>query len=272
MMPEFYIQEGDITYKFFHYGLGILQPCQKIFLKKLKRYRIQFFGNRKKLTVLDIGCGDGTFLLELCKRGLDVWGIDLDKKSIEAARRLGLKNVYALSLADFYKFIPNVKFDIITMFDVLEHQDSPKDFLLIIKNLLKPDGLVVGSVPNRDGTFIYFYRGKIDKTDLPPHHFLRFSKDSLEKILNINGFQLKLIMDKILEEIIINIETLITGQKGNRLKIKIRKYTSSTKNLNLMKIIKFFRQIIFFPIAFIVNLFVRGNHIYFEAIPQNNEK
>ncbi len=60
----------------------------------------------------------------------------------------------------------------------------------MVKGLLKEGGYIAGSVPNKESIFqkelnqkIYFW------IDNPPHHFLRFSKFPLEKVLNFSGFK-----------------------------------------------------------------------------------
>jgi hypothetical protein len=66
----------------------------------------------------------------------------------------------------------------------LEHQDKPREFLEMVKGLLEEGGYIAGSVPNRERLFV-----EVDHLDYPPHHFLRFSKFSLEKALNFSGFK-----------------------------------------------------------------------------------
>jgi hypothetical protein len=71
---------------------------------------------------------------------------------------------------------------------VLEYQDKLREFLEMVKGLLREGGYIAGSVPNRKRLFVemdwkYFHGG------YPPHHFLRFSKSSLKKALNFSGFK-----------------------------------------------------------------------------------
>jgi hypothetical protein len=73
---------------------------------------------------------------------------------------------------------------VITFFEILEHQDKPREFLEMVKGLLEEGGYIAGSVPNRERLFV-----EVDHLDYPPHHFLRFSKFSLEKALNFSGFK-----------------------------------------------------------------------------------
>jgi 2-polyprenyl-3-methyl-5-hydroxy-6-metoxy-1,4-benzoquinol methylase len=60
-----------------------------------------------------------------------------------------------MSLEEFYEYAKekNLKFDVITFFEVLEHQDKPREFLEMVKGFLKGGGYIAGSVPNRDGMF-----------------------------------------------------------------------------------------------------------------------
>jgi hypothetical protein len=71
--------------------------------------------------------------------------------------------------------------------EVLEHQYKPREFLEMVKGLLREGGYIAGSVPNRESMFIEIVRDNY--IDYPPHHFLRFSKSSLEKALNFAGFK-----------------------------------------------------------------------------------
>jgi len=141
--------------------------------------------------LLDVGCGDGRFLRYAKEQGFEVWGIDFDKKAVENVKRnLGIDTVFAMSLEEFYKYAKekNLKFDVITFFEVLEHQDKPREFLEMVKGLLKEGGYIAGSVPDRESIFVELLRyNRVD--DYPPNHFLRFSKPSLEKALNFAGFK-----------------------------------------------------------------------------------
>jgi 2-polyprenyl-3-methyl-5-hydroxy-6-metoxy-1,4-benzoquinol methylase len=184
IIPEFYESEVFEDYVAFHEGIGTrLGENHKAFFKYLPS------NVRGKL--LDVGCGDGRFLRYAKEQGFEVWGIDFDKKSVENVKRnLGIDTVFAMSLEEFYEYAKekNLKFDVITFFEVLEHQDKPREFLEMVKGLLKEGGYIAGSVPKRGRLYVeigwkYFH------WDYPPHHFLRFSKSSLEKALNFVGFK-----------------------------------------------------------------------------------
>jgi len=93
----------------------------------------------------------------------------LTKKSVKVAReRLKSDTVYAMSLDEFVEFAKdkNLKFDVVTFL--------PKQFLENVGKLLKPNGFIAGSVPNRD-FILKEINWKYFSVDYPPHHFLRFS-------------------------------------------------------------------------------------------------
>jgi len=184
IIPEFYESEFLEGYIALHEGIGTrLGENHKAFFK--------YFPSNIRGKLLDVGCGDGRFLRHAKEQGFEVWGIDFDKKSVESAKRnLGIDTIFAMSLEEFYEYAKekNLKFDVITFFEVLEHQDKPREFLEMVKGLLKEGGYIAGSVPNRESMFIELLRYD-HVCDYPPHHFLRFSKPSVEKALNFVGFK-----------------------------------------------------------------------------------
>jgi len=184
IIPEFYESEVFEGYIARHEGMGLrLGQNHEAFFKYFS------YGVRGRL--LDVGCGDGIFLKHAKQAGFEVWGIDFDRKSVEVARKaLNTDAIYAMSLEEFYEYAKDkgLKFDIITFFEVLEHQDKPREFLKMVKDLLKDGGYIARSVPNRGRLFAKDIDWKYFHGDYPPHHFLRFSKESLEKALKLSGF------------------------------------------------------------------------------------
>lgn len=139
-------------------------------------------------SLLDIGCGNGSFVLYARQKGFDPWGIDLSANAIEAGERhFGLNNIFACGFEEFrQKVCSNIRFDVVSFFEVLEHMDDPNDFVNTVKNLMKPGGLIALSVPNRERHLSDILVSKIG--DSPPHHFTRWSKKALVRFLERNGF------------------------------------------------------------------------------------
>lgn len=145
-----------------------------------------------KGTLLDIGCGNGGFV-QYASKIIDAFGIDIDPKAIEAAKKAGLKNVSVCSLSNFCKKTKGKKFSYITFFEVLEHQTNPVKFIKNIKSILKKNGLIAGSVP------LHREIKPFGDGDYPPNHFLLFTQDGLLYFLKSQGFS-NIIIDEIFEE------------------------------------------------------------------------
>jgi len=134
--------------------------------------------------LLDIGCGTGNFLAAARHAGYCVTGTELDKNAARfAIERLGL-HVLPLTIAEFVENFEDETFDVVTFFEVLEHQIGPKEFLSSVKACLKPRGIIALSVPNRER----WLTGP-DVLDYPPNHFLRWNAAALEKFLDAQGFE-----------------------------------------------------------------------------------
>jgi len=248
----------------------------------------EYFPSNVKGSLLDVGCGDGAFLIEAQKHGFEVWGIDFDRKSVETAKRhLSVDTIYAMSLEEFHKFAKEkgLKFDVITFFEVLEHQDKLMEFLRMVRELLKEGGYIAGSVPNRERLFNkidwkYFY------WDYLPHHFLRFSEKALKTTLEIVGFKnvkaFKLDFPKeelppyIEKKLFGNLDSLKIWLKGKVLgnkriasavKVEDLKKVSSSKGIYAFKLLKKLRNILLTPfsIFYLFKLKGSGTHLYFQG-------
>jgi 2-polyprenyl-3-methyl-5-hydroxy-6-metoxy-1,4-benzoquinol methylase len=177
-----YSDDGYTAYTDYHQGRRPIPPWCRPFLKDPPISK----GN-----LLDIGCGDGAFLLEASKMGFSVHGLDLDLQSVKVAQnKYGLNKVVHQTLEEYTSLYSSglKEFDVISFFEVLEHQDDPRRFMDMVGSLLKENGYVVGSVPNRK-RFLASLDHLISAGDLPPHHFLMFSGTSLNNFLVNSGFK-----------------------------------------------------------------------------------
>ena len=282
IIPEFYESEFLELYTALHEGVGTrLGENHKVFFKH--------FPSNVRGRLLDVGCGDGRFLRHAKEQGFEIWGIDFDKKSVENVKRnLGIDTVFAMSLEEFYEYAKErgLKFDVITFFEVLEHQDKPREFLEMVKDLLKEGGYIAGSVPSRQCLFAeigwkYFHG------DHPPHHFLRFSKSSIEKALNFSGFKDVEVykLDFPFIELFPYLEKKLFGNL-DRLKIKLKgmvlgderkarvyaveelaEVSPSKGKAYILMMLKFLRNAILLPFAlgYVGKLKGNGGHLYFQA-------
>jgi len=282
IIPEFYESEVFDTQIAFHDGMvNRLKDHHKAFFK--------YFPTNVKGKLLDIGCGDGRFIKHAKEQGFEVFGIDFDQKSIEKLKENpGIDTVFSMSFDEFYEYAKTkgLKFDVITFFEVLEHQDKPRKFLEMVKELLNYCGYTAGSVPNRESISTREMHVKKSWIDFPPHHFLRFSKPSLEKTLSISGFKEIEIYksDFPFEEILPFFEKTIFGNDKIKIKIKsmllgderkaksyyieeLSEVESKNIKLSILKVIKNVTSILLLPLlsVYVGGFKDNGFSLYFQA-------
>ena len=99
-------------------------------------------------TLLDVGCGEGTFAAQIKKdHGLEAWGIELMEEPGKEAEKI-LDKVFIGPCEDFIEELPDDFFDVIYCNDVLEHLVDPYTVLSILRKKLTQNGVVISSIPN----------------------------------------------------------------------------------------------------------------------------
>ncbi len=145
--------------------------------------RIPFFksalGSPEK-RILDLGCRAGALTRSFLD-GNHVVGVDVDRVALAAASELGIETV----LADVESALPfpDQSFDAVIVGELLEHVRFPEGVVSEAHRLLRPGGVLVGSVPNvyHLQSRIAFLRGRPPDED--PTHLHMFSPDAVTKLL-----------------------------------------------------------------------------------------
>ena len=127
-------------------------------LHQIKSHRMTYIldqiNNRsiKNLKILDVGCGGGIICEPLARLGAKVTGVDFAPNNIIAAKIHSKKNKLKINYInkDIEKSKLDEKFDIILMFEVLEHLDNWKKTIKNIKKNLNKNGLIIISTINRN--------------------------------------------------------------------------------------------------------------------------
>ncbi len=133
-------------------------------------------GARRHL--LDVGCGDGTFLLAAQEKGWRVAGTETNPHIAQAAG-LDVKS----SLGEVQRFAP---FDCITLWHSLEHIHDPVTLLSDLSKLLAPDGTIVVAVPDAGGLQSRLFGAKWFHLDVP-RHLYHFGFRSLTRLFENSG-------------------------------------------------------------------------------------
>ena len=127
-------------------------------LHQIKSHRMSYIldqinnRNIRNLKILDVGCGGGIICEPLARLGAKVTGIDFAPNNIIAAKIHSKKNKLKINYInkDIEKSKLDEKFDIILMFEVLEHLDNWKKTIKNIKKNLNKNGLIIISTINRN--------------------------------------------------------------------------------------------------------------------------
>jgi 2-polyprenyl-3-methyl-5-hydroxy-6-metoxy-1,4-benzoquinol methylase len=150
-----------------------------------KRAALMFLGDRSPGTILDIGCGQGTFLALMAKRGWTVAGVDFDIAAVTAARRLHGIDVRVGTVGTIVD--SGNKFDVVTASHVIEHVPDPLEFLVQCRKLLRAGGCVVLRTPNVDSLGHRRY-GRSWRGLESPRHLHLFTVAALEACGKRAGF------------------------------------------------------------------------------------
>ena len=148
--------------------------------------------------LLDFGCGPGFFLSVAGQAGFDAYGFDIRRGAQAEGAKRGIEKISVAARVDVMD--AHAPFDVVTMFNVIEHLNDPGDTLGRLHKLLRPGGLLVVETPDENGLVRSLARmaygatfGRVNVLDhfyeLPPHHVYCFSREALNRLLERRGFQ-----------------------------------------------------------------------------------
>ena len=157
-------------------------------LKKMLR----LVGEGKR--VIDFGCATGYFSQLLAKKGCTVTGVEINPEAAKFAEQYCEQVIVAdLDFVSVTAILPKQAFDVAVFGDVLEHLRNPWKVVSEIRQLLKPEGYVVASIPNiahgairlalLQGRFEYMDLGLLDNT-----HLRFFTRKSVEELFEGSGY------------------------------------------------------------------------------------
>lgn len=141
---------------------------------------------------LDIGCGDGRYLDLFTRRGISkdrIYGLDLSQEQVRRLHERGYQ-VYRRRVEECCE-IPTGSIDLATMFHVIEHVADPVRVVSKIADWLSPGGALVIETPNLDSWDARLFQQQWWGGYHIPRHWTLFEADSLARLLEQCGLQVK---------------------------------------------------------------------------------
>ncbi len=256
-----------------YYGEGeskFIKPVEKFIGYFLfQRARLVHSLLRGKGRVLDIGCGNGKFLQNLCSLGeYEAHGVERPGNSAERAKKIAGLNIHEGEIESMQL---DQTFDAITMFNVFEHLTDPAAALDKIDILLKMGGNLVITVPNINGTQALLFKGFWFHLDVPRHIFFfeprRFSELMLSrgyKLVSQDSFSLEHSIwgfyQSLMNYLFADRDLFYELLKGNRKLLKNKKFIFSLQVISLGIIIPF--AVIEYLISGIVGRGVQKEYVF----------
>lgn len=187
-------------------------------------------------TLLDMGCGTGSFLQYCAKSGIHVSGIE---PSSEARAQAG-----KIPVSDSIDNLPNQKFEVITLWHVLEHIYDLDQTLQKLKERLTDHGIIFIAVPNHESPDAAYYQSAWAAYDVP-RHIWHFSKEHMTRLLEKNGLKLQKVIPMKLDAFYVSLLSEKYKANGklsilNALRGLVKAYSSNRKarpNMNYSSLI-----------------------------------
>jgi SAM-dependent methyltransferase len=162
--------------------ISLITPFSKFFLARAVRF-LEPSLQSKPPTLLDIGCGNGDFLIRSNYCGYISTGIDFDPRTIDIARSRGLD----ACVSEVHSLSQSVTYSAITLSHVIEHITDPVSLLEEIFKRLKPGGYFYIATPNFNSAGRKVFGNDWRGCDAPRHmHF--FDSQVLRGLLSDVGF------------------------------------------------------------------------------------
>lgn len=157
---------------------------------------------KAKIEIADLGCADGIISLPLLYWGYKVTCVEMNSASLNRLKNLikndsNVKKRCILINKSIEGYETNKKFDVIILTEVIEHVANPDTIIGKIYSLLKPDGILILSLPNGFGSYELFFDWPLIvwrkifhiKTILGHYHVNFFTLGKIRSLLNMSGFR-----------------------------------------------------------------------------------
>jgi 2-polyprenyl-3-methyl-5-hydroxy-6-metoxy-1,4-benzoquinol methylase len=139
---------------------------------------------RHRAKLLDYGCGLGFFLDAAYEFGFDVEGLEFNRDAIDYIKKRYRYEAYHPS-----EFRPSEPYDVVTMFDVIEHLREPFEKIAEVRRMLSEDGVIVILTADATSLVSRMMGKRLEDFRRIKEHLFFFDRANLSSILEKQGFQ-----------------------------------------------------------------------------------
>lgn len=185
-LPKYYQSEDYISHTDAKRNLfeNLYHFVKSIALKRKLKLINSVSGDGKNL--LDVGCGTGDFIQIAKRNHWHVSGIEPNEQARAIANRKS--NFSAYDVEKLLNF-EEKRFDVITLWHVLEHLPNLDEHISIFNKILKPNGTLIIAVPNYRSFDANYYQNFWAAYDAP-RHLWHFSQTSISKLVSTHNFKI----------------------------------------------------------------------------------
>ncbi|MBC8766891.1 class I SAM-dependent methyltransferase [Arenibacter sp. BSSL-BM3] len=198
---------------------------------KSKLSLIESYSSKEK-TLLDVGAGTGDFLAVARRHGWEIFGVE---PSVLAKRKASKKDIELFENLDA---LPQKKFDVITLWHVLEHLPNLDEQISKLVGLLSDSGTLIVAVPNFKSYDAGYYKQFWAAFDVP-RHLWHFSRNSVHRIFEKHGMKVVKVKPMIFDAFYVSllsekyktgrqnfVKALWSGFKSNLFAFRSKEYSS----------------------------------------------
>lgn len=154
-------------------------------VKRFNELLDEFEPFRKTNKIIDIGCGNGDFLVEAVKRGWEAYGTEFSEHAVRVCKEKGL--IVSQGVFNPEQFNEG-GFDVAVSFEVIEHINNPVEEIRKMNRVLRSGGLVYCTTPNFSSLSRRIYKSDWIMIEYP-EHLSYYTPRSIRYLFSSNGFR-----------------------------------------------------------------------------------
>ena len=193
---------------------------------------------RKNGRLLDVGCASGAFMSSTRMRGWEPSGIELSQISARYGREVEDLDIKVGTLFD--AGFATGYFDVVTMWEVIEHLPAPAGYLMEVKRILREGGAVLLSTPNVNSLTRRII-GKKWEVISPEEHLHLFSERTIKTLFEKSGFLVSKSMTEDINPLLI-VRNLASRERSDDRREKRREIVTLRNKIERHRVLRSLRR------------------------------